>query len=104
MPLDLEKVGFIGHGLGAMVGLGYLAAETKPTPSSLMNVGGGLAQLFNSSAKLNVLIQPQFAKLGIPTRRDAYQQYLQQAQLVGIRLTSFSISWAGGEATPFTID
>lgn len=82
LPLDLEKVGFIGHGLGAMVGLGYLAAETKPTPSSLMNVGGGLAQLFNSSAKLNVLIQPQFAKLGIPTNGDAYQQYLQQAQLV----------------------
>ena len=82
LPLDLEKVGFIGHGLGAMVGLGYLAAESKPTPSSLMNVGSGLAQLFNSSAKLNTLIQPQFAKLGIPTGSEIYQQYLQQAQLV----------------------
>ena len=82
LPLDLEKVGFIGHGLGAMVGLGYLAVESKPTPSSLMNVGSGLAQLFNSSAKLNTLIQPQFAKLGIPTGSEIYQQYLQQAQLV----------------------
>jgi pimeloyl-ACP methyl ester carboxylesterase len=82
LALDLEKVSFIGHGLGAMVGLGYLAAETKPTPSSLMNVGGGLAQLFNSSPKLSKLIQPQFAKLGIPNNGETYQQYLQQAQLV----------------------
>jgi hypothetical protein len=82
LPLDLEKVSFIGHGLGAIVGLGYLAAENKPTPSSLMNVGGGLAQLFNTSPKLSKLIQPQFAKLGIPTTSETYQQYLQQAQLV----------------------
>lgn len=80
VPLDTSKVGFVGHSLGGIVGTGYLAAETTPTPASLVTVGGGIARLLDGSASFGPEIRSGLASAGVAAGSADYAAFMAVAQ------------------------
>lgn len=82
VPLDTSKVGFVGYSLGGIVGTGYLAAETTPTPASLVTVGGGIARLLDGSASFGPEIRSGLASAGVAAGSADYAAFMAAAQTV----------------------
>ncbi|EIJ35090.1 lipase [Thiothrix nivea] len=80
VSLDTSKVGFVGHSLGGIVGTGYLAAETTPTPASLVTVGGGIARLLDGSASFGPEIRSGLASAGVAAGSADYAAFMAVAQ------------------------
>lgn len=79
-PLNTAQVGFIGHSLGGIVGTGYLAAETTPTPASLVTTGGGIARLLDGSPTFGPVIQNGLGSAGLIPGSADYATFMAVAQ------------------------
>lgn len=63
--IDAEKVGFIAHSLGGVIGSTYLGVETKPLPTSLVTTGGGISGIVNGSASFGPFVRTGLAANGV---------------------------------------
>jgi len=80
---DTSLVGFVGHSLGAMVGINMLALdEGLIGPASLHMPGGGIAKLLENSASYGPIIQAGLAAAGLEPGTPDYETFLRAAQQV----------------------
>lgn len=82
IPLNTDKVGFVGISLGAIVGTGYLSQEVANTPATLAVPGGGIARLLDGSETFGPPIQQGLAASGIVKGTAAYDTFMGVAQWV----------------------
>lgn len=78
--IDADKVGFIAHSLGGIVGSTYLGVETQSLPTSLVNTGGGIAGIVNGSASLGPILRAALAANGVTG--DGVTSFLFGAQAI----------------------
>lgn len=82
IPLNTDKVSFVGISLGAIVGTGYLSQEVANTPATLAVPGGGIARLLDGSETFGPPIQQGLAASGIVKGTAAYDTFMGVAQWV----------------------
>ncbi len=63
--IDADKVGLIAHSLGGVVGATYLGVETKPLPSSLITMGGGISGIVENSGSFGPPVIAGLAAQGV---------------------------------------
>lgn len=63
--INTDKVGFIAHSLGGVVGATYLGVETKPLPSSLITMGGGISGIVENSGSFGPPVIAGLAAQGV---------------------------------------
>ena len=78
--IDANKVGFIAHSLGGIVGVPYLGIEDKSLPSSLVTTGAPIRTILKSSIPFGVDIKNGLAAAGITGEK--YEQFLIGAQFI----------------------
>jgi pimeloyl-ACP methyl ester carboxylesterase len=78
--LDTERVHFIGHSLGGIVGTVYLALDETLVSASLAMVGGGIARLLEGSATFGPILQAALAANGLEVGSEEYESFLLVAQ------------------------
>lgn len=74
--LNTDKVGYVGHSLGSIVGMGYLSVESTMTPATLGMPGGGIARLLAASQQYGPVIQDGLAQAGLQPGTAAYEAYM----------------------------
>jgi len=78
--IDANRVGFIAHSLGGLVGTTYLGVETMPLPTSLVTTGGGILGIIDKSASLGPFVRAGLAANGVTGA--LYQRFLLGAQTI----------------------
>lgn len=79
--VDSNKVGFIAHSLGGLVGTTYLGVETMVTPSSLVTTGGSFSTVLQDSASFGPRIQAGLDAAGV-VGAEAQAAYFQAGQSI----------------------
>ncbi len=79
--LDLNRVGFIGHSLGGIVGSTFLALTDEVGAATLAMPGGGIAKLLDGSETFGPVVAAGLAANGINEGTDTYEVFLRLAQL-----------------------
>lgn len=83
VDLDPDRIGFVGHSLGAIVGVPFLAVEsTTVGAATLANGGGGIAQLVVNSPTLGPVTRAGLAEVGIIPGTSLYDFFLSATQTV----------------------
>ncbi len=82
IKVDEDKVRFIGHSLGAMVGTTYLAFEDNIGAATLAMPGGGIAQVLRASPTFGPVINAGLAANGLEPGTDAYTAFFGAAQWI----------------------
>ncbi len=82
VDLDADRIGFIGHSLGAIVGGPFLAVEPTVGAATLANPGGGIAQLLANSPNLGPITRAGLAQAGIMPGTTLYDFFLLATQTV----------------------
>ena len=79
---DTSKVYFLGHSLGGMVGLTFLAIEppTSVRDAVIAMSGGGIAKLLDGSANIGPSIAAGLAASGVIKGTPSYESFLAVAQ------------------------
>ena len=80
IDVDENRVHFVGHSLGAMVGTVFLAFEEDVNAASLAMPGGGIARLLDGSANFGPVIQAGLAAKGIVKGTPEYDAFMVVAQ------------------------
>lgn len=80
--LDPDQIEYIGHSLGAIVGVPFLAVESRVGAATLANPGGGLAQLLVNSATLGPIIRTGLAQVGVVPGTTLYDFFVLATQTV----------------------
>jgi len=78
--IDANRVGFIAHSLGGIVGVTYLAMEENSMPSALLTTGASITTIMRDSAFYGPVIKGSLAAAGV-SGAD-YEKFLQGAQWV----------------------
>ena len=78
--IDADKVGFVAHSLGGIVGVPFLSLETKALPSSLVTTGASISTILLESVSFGPPIKDGLAALGVTGA--AYLEFLQGTQWV----------------------
>lgn len=78
--INADKVGFIAHSLGGIIGTTYLGVEDKPMPTSLVTTGASISTILRDSASYGPIVKGGLAALGV-TGAD-YDQFLFATQWV----------------------
>ncbi|HIP80933.1 MAG TPA: lipase [Leucothrix mucor] len=78
--INADKVGFIAHSLGGVVGATYLGVETIPTPSSLMTMGGGISAIVENSGSFGPPVIAGLAAQGVTG--DSLRRFFIAAQAI----------------------
>ncbi len=80
---DETKVHFVGHSLGAIVGMPYITLDDANLTASTLAMGGGaVPYLLESSIAFGPTIQAGLTANGVPPGSPLYYQFLQTAQTV----------------------
>ncbi|MEX0899445.1 MAG: lipase [Gammaproteobacteria bacterium] len=81
---DATAVHFVGHSLGAMVGIGALGAVDADAVSTatLAMPGGGIARLLDASVSFGPRIRAGLAAAGVDAGTPAYDSFMFAAQTV----------------------
>lgn len=80
---DPARVHFVGHSLGAMVGVPFLrAAATSFQSASLGMAGGGIAKLLDGSPSFGPAVEAGLASAGVLPGTADYESFLWGAQTV----------------------
>lgn len=83
---DLNKVHFVGHSLGAIVGSVFLAVDNNsatPVKASVLGMpGGGIAKLLDGSATFGPVVQLGLAAKEVNKGFAQYESFLASAQMV----------------------
>jgi len=79
--IDPDKVGFIAHSLGGIVGTTYLGVETLVTPTSLVTTGGSITDILKNSETRAQPIIDGLNAAGV-TGEAAVAQYFGAAQAI----------------------
>ena len=80
---DLNRVGFVGHSLGGIVGSVLLGLDDAIIgPASLPMAGGGIAKLLEGSASFGPLIQAGLSAAGLVQGTPEYEAFFRAAQQV----------------------
>jgi len=82
LNLDGTNVTFVGHSLGAMLGITYLSYDDTVAAATLGMPGGGIAQLLANSAAFGPRIDAGLTAAGAPPGSPEYAQFLAAAQAV----------------------
>jgi len=78
---DETRVHFVGHSLGAIIGMPYVALDNAGLTASTLAMGGGaVPYLLESSQAYGPIIQGSLAASGAAPGTPEYYQYLQTAQ------------------------
>lgn len=82
--LDMQRIHFIGHSLGGMVGSTFLGtdAQVNINSATLGMAGGGVIKLLDGSPKLGPVIAAGLAASGIIKGTPTYESFLRAAQTV----------------------
>lgn len=95
---DETKVHFVGHSLGAIVGMPYITLDDANLTASTLAMGGGaVPYLLESSIAFGPTIQAGLTANGVPPGSPLYYQFLQTAQTVID--TTDAINYVGPGAT-----
>ena len=78
--INAEKVGFVAHSLGGIVGVPFLGLETKSLPTSLVTTGASISTILKDSVRFGPPIKAGLEALGVTG--PAYDAFLQGAQWV----------------------
>ncbi len=79
-PLDASNVTFVGHSLGAMLGITFLSYDDSIAAATLAMPGGGIAQLLANSASFGEAINAGLTAAGAAPGTPEYAQFLLTAQ------------------------
>lgn len=79
---DATAVHFVGHSLGAMVGIVAVGATTDISTASYKAPGGGIARLLHGSATFGPRIRDGLAAAGVAFPSAQYDQFMFAAQTV----------------------
>jgi len=77
---DTDNVFFIGHSLGAMVGVPFLALEPNVKDAVLGMPGGGIAKLLDGSASFGPVIAAGLGAVGVTKGTADYESFMGAAQ------------------------
>ncbi|MCF6236562.1 MAG: alpha/beta fold hydrolase [Gammaproteobacteria bacterium] len=77
---DINKVYFVGHSLGGMVGLVFAALEPNLRDIVVAMPGGGIAKLLDGSASFGPVIAAGLAGAGVVKGTADYESFLAAAQ------------------------
>ena len=84
MPLGFtinpNKIYFVGHSLGGIVGGTMLGIDTDVKAATLAMPGGGIAKLLDASASFSPVISQGLAANGVVKGTDTYETFLRFAQ------------------------
>jgi len=78
--INADKVGFIAHSLGGVVGATYLGVETKSMPSTLITTGGGISGIVENSGSFGPPVIAGLAAQGITG--DTLRSFFLGAQVI----------------------
>ncbi len=79
---DTTKVRFIGHSLGAMVGIPFLALDSSVGAATLGMPGGGIAKLLDGSATFGPMIAAGLGANGVVKGTADYESFMAATQTV----------------------
>ena len=82
VSIDTSRVGLIAHSLGGMVAIPYLAAETTPTPSSIVMSGATITTVLQESLSFSPVILKGLAALGVTTPAGIAGFYANVTELI----------------------
>lgn len=78
--LDGERIHFVGHSLGAMVGTGYLAVNTEVRSATLAMPGGVITQLALDSPSLSQILVGGLQAAGLTQGTTLFNQWVRDGQ------------------------
>ena len=81
-PLDASNVTFVGHSLGAMLGITFLSYDDSIAAATLAMPGGGIAQLLANSESFGPAINAGLTAAGAAPGTPENAQFLLTAQTV----------------------
>ncbi len=79
---DANKITFMGHSLGGIIGGSFLAYADNIQAGILANPAGGLAKMFNASLTFGPTLEAGLAAVGIQPNTPDYEAFLFAAQTV----------------------
>lgn len=79
---DGKRIYFVGHSLGAMVGIDYLAVDDTAISATLASPGGDVSQLLVQSPTFSGQINQGLAAQGIQPGTQPYLDFFRNAQAV----------------------
>lgn len=80
--VDTDKVYFLGHSLGGIVGATFLALEPGVKDAVLAMPGGGIAKLLDGSARFGPVVAGGLAAAGVVKGTADYESFMGAAQTV----------------------
>ncbi|MEE9333462.1 MAG: alpha/beta fold hydrolase [Granulosicoccaceae bacterium] len=78
--LDASNVTFVGHSLGAMIGITFLSYDDNISTASFATPGGGIARLLTNSPSFGPAIDAGLTAAGAAPGTPEYDQFLLIAQ------------------------
>jgi dienelactone hydrolase len=79
---DGSRIYFVGHSLGAIVGVDYLAVDATPISATLASPGGNVSQLLIKSPSFSGQINQGLEAQGIQPGTQLYLDFFRNAQTV----------------------
>lgn len=79
---DLNRIHFVGHSLGGVVGGVFLALEPAVKSSVLGMAGGGIAKLLDGSATFGPILEAGLGANGVNKGFAQYESFMASAQMV----------------------
>ncbi len=80
--IDTSQTAFVGHSLGAMVGIPFLRVDGSVTTAVLGMPGGGTAKLLDGSATFGPIIAAGLAANGLIKGSREYEAFMAATQMV----------------------
>ncbi len=80
--IDTSQVAFVGHSLGAMVGIPFLAMDESITTAVLGMPGGGTAKLLDGSATFGPVIAAGLGANGVIKGSSEYEGFMAATQMI----------------------
>lgn len=80
LDFDPARIHFVGHSLGAIVGIGAFAGSTDVVSSTFAMPGGGLAKMLVESTEIGPTILAGLSAAGVEQGTEEFEQFLFAAQ------------------------
>jgi len=82
LDFDAADISFVGHSLGGIVGIPFLALEANVKTSVIAMAGGGIAKILDGSASIGPEIVKSLAAKGVVKGTAEYEAFMLAAQTV----------------------
>jgi len=82
LTFDTDKIYFVGHSLGGIVGTTYLANSDRVKAATLAMAGGGIAKLLDASGAFGATISAGLAAQDVNEGTKTYEDFLVLTQTV----------------------